>query len=327
MLTTLSRRARPTGLAITATLSTVLGACADRASTAPPREPAARSALTKSLPGGRGRILFNSAITGDDEIFSIREDGSEMTRLTYSPGIDREGVYSPDGRKIAFVSERDDKSSHLSIFVMNADGTNVRRLTPDSTFGGIHGLAWSPDGKQIAFGACVGLQSAQFDLYIMSSAGAQLRQLTNTEDVDESEPTFKPFGDRIAFRSLPRAGGPSEIWSIGSDGAIPQPLISCPTGCHGPAWAPDGRHVAYSTSSSQSSPPEVQVVDITGVGGTPTTVAIDAWGASWSPDGVKLVYRKWVGSAYQVATSAADGTSPAVLTAFTLGAVPSSWGR
>ena len=326
MLTILARRARPTGLALAATLSTALGACADQASTAPRREPAARSALTKGLPGGRGPILFGSTITGDEEIFSIREDGTDMKRLTYSAGLDRYAVYSPDGRKIAFVSARDDMSSHLSIFVMNADGTNVRRLTPDSTFGYIHGLAWSPDGKQIAFGASVELPPAQFDLYIIGSTGAQLRQLTNTETVDEAEPAFKPFGDRIAFRSAPVSGGPGEIWTIGSDGSIPQPLISCPTGCFGPTWSPDGWSVAYSTGSSQSSPAEVQVVNIVGVGGTPTTVAVDARYPSFSPDGIKLVYRKLVDGAYQVGTSAADGTSPTVLTAFTAGALPTSWG-
>jgi Tol biopolymer transport system component len=225
------------------------------------------------------------------------------------------------------VSARDDMSSHVSIFVMNADGTNVRRITPDSTFGYIHGLAWSPDGKQIAFGASVELPSAQFDLYIINSTGALLRQLTNTETVDEAEPAFKPYGDRIAFRSAPVSGGPGEIWTIGSDGAIPQPLISCPAGCFGPAWSPDGWSVAYSTGSSQSSSAEVQVINIVGAGGTPTTVAVDARYPSFSPDGIKLVYRKLVDGAYQVGTSAADGTSPTVLTAFTAGALPTSWGR
>ena len=76
-------------------------------------------------PRGR-RILFVSEQDGNPEIYSVANDGSDMTRLTYNTVVDNQPVWAPSGQKIAFVSYLD---GDAEIFVMDADGSNQNRLT------------------------------------------------------------------------------------------------------------------------------------------------------------------------------------------------------
>lgn len=80
------------------------------------------------------------------EIFSARLDGSDLRQLTDSAGYDAECSYSPDGRQILFVSNRD---GDPDIFLMNADGSHVQQLTDQPGYDG--GPFFSPDGKWIAY--------------------------------------------------------------------------------------------------------------------------------------------------------------------------------
>ena len=82
----------------------------------------------------------------DYDIYTSAPDGSDLRRLTSTPGYDAESVLSPDGRKIAFTSLRD---GDLDIYTMNTDGTDVRRLT--TTVGYDGGPFFSPDGEWIGF--------------------------------------------------------------------------------------------------------------------------------------------------------------------------------
>jgi Tol biopolymer transport system component len=80
------------------------------------------------------------------EIFSVPLDGGELTRLTDSLGYDAECSYSPDGRSILFVSDRDGSPN---IFTMDADGGNIRQLTKSEGYDG--GPFFSPDGVWIVY--------------------------------------------------------------------------------------------------------------------------------------------------------------------------------
>ncbi|MCA1672488.1 MAG: Tol-Pal system beta propeller repeat protein TolB, partial [Actinobacteria bacterium] len=98
-------------------------------------------------PGLNGKIACASfrGTNGNSEIFSFNPNGTELeaTNLTNNPASDSRPKYSPDGREIAFESNR---SGSSEIWIMNADGTNVRRLT---FTGGNSGATWHPDGSQI----------------------------------------------------------------------------------------------------------------------------------------------------------------------------------
>ncbi|HVE51164.1 MAG TPA: protein kinase, partial [Casimicrobiaceae bacterium] len=90
---------------------------------------------------------------GNEEVYVMNPDGSGQRRLTHAKARDAGPTFSPDGKRIAFSSQR---GGQIEIFVMNADGTEQRRLTNFSANGlGAVAPAWSPDGKRIAFNSRV----------------------------------------------------------------------------------------------------------------------------------------------------------------------------
>ena len=121
------------------------------------------------------------------EIYVMDTDGGNQLNLTNNPAEDNGPSWSPDGKQIAFASDREDDLG-WDIFVMNANGSNPRNLTKG------HGWAdldpsWSPDGKRIAF-ASFGRNGRKMDIYVMEADGQNPRQLTNNPLAHDYEPTW-----------------------------------------------------------------------------------------------------------------------------------------
>ena len=106
----------------------------------------ASTALAASPHDVNGLVVFSSDRPGNSEIYVMRQDGSNPTRVTNNSFGDFDPAWSPDGSKIAFVSNR---GGNLDIYVMNADGTEQVRLTTDPNFD--RRPSWSPDGTKILF--------------------------------------------------------------------------------------------------------------------------------------------------------------------------------
>jgi TolB protein len=124
------------------------------------------------------------------EIFTVKPDGSDLTRLTRDPSYDHSAAWSPDGAKIAFVSDRD--SNAYEIYTMNADGTDVTRLTlnnlPDSQ------PAWSPDGTKIAFSAAgVYPDPPGYQIYTMNPDGSDRTAITGWLALYNIGPDWQPI--------------------------------------------------------------------------------------------------------------------------------------
>ena len=136
----------------------------------------ARNAYPHWSPGGE-RILITSTRDGNMEVYVMNADGSGQTNLTHHPSMDRWARWSPDGTRIAFASDRDvDPSTvkaQLDIYVMNADGSRVTRLTDslDSEFA----PHWSPDGEWISFTRIP--DGARRNVYIMRPDGSEVSHL------------------------------------------------------------------------------------------------------------------------------------------------------
>ena len=104
-------------------------------------------------------------------------DGSNLTRLTNNPGDDDEPVWSPDGQRIAFTSDRDGINA---IYVMNADGSNQTRLTAAQIERNDE-PAWSPDGQYIVFES---RRDGNPEIYVMNADGSNQTRLTNDPGAD-----------------------------------------------------------------------------------------------------------------------------------------------
>jgi len=104
--------------------------------------------------------------------------------LTNSPGGDFDPAWSPDGRRIAFYSAR---GGNKEIYVMDADGGNIRNLTNDPKTDGRP--SWSPDGQSIAFNSD---RDGDHEIYIMDADGSNQRSLTNNSAGDWGPDWFDP---------------------------------------------------------------------------------------------------------------------------------------
>jgi len=143
------------------------------------KRPDANDFLPVWSPSGQ-QIVFVSDRAGtevaiqelEQDIFVMAPDGSEVTRLTDAQGRDTSPNWSPDGRKIAFVSERD---GNFEVYVMNADGSEPVRLTQSAGYE--WSPTWSPDGQWIAFTSTRDHYET-YDLYVMAPDGSNQTRLT-----------------------------------------------------------------------------------------------------------------------------------------------------
>lgn len=114
-----------------------------------------------------------------------------LRTLVAGDARDIEPTWSPDGRQIAFASDRAHEPETYEVYVVRPDGTGLRRLTSD----GGRSPAWSPDGSRIAF-------VRRNRLYLMDADGGSVRPVSAVEDLDVASPTWSPDGSRLAFSAM-----------------------------------------------------------------------------------------------------------------------------
>lgn len=268
---------------------------ADRAAFAtdqPPTE--GQPASPQSLPQN-GKIAFVRYVDfTNPEIFTMNPDGSGQTNITNNGSFERDlaPAWSPDGTQIAFSSDRVD--GQLDIYVMNANGSGVIRLTSNPAEE--TSPAWSPDGTRIAYMRSQPGTTALHDIYVMNADGSGQTQLT-TENRDDSGPTWSPDSNRIAFNryhSSTATGLQGEkIFTMNADGSNQAPLSTETLGEHAD-WSWDGTKFTYRiTATNQGGTKDhIGKSNADGSGQTPlTTDAVaENYHPSWSPDGTKIVW-------------------------------------
>ena len=128
------------------------------------------------------------------DIFESNPDGSDLKRLTTTPGYDAEGSYSPDGKQIVFCSNR---SGNLELYIMDADGGNVRQLThAPGCYNG--GPFFSPDGKRVIFRSDR-KKKDHLQLYVINADGTGERALTDNLDWVYWAPFWHKDGKHIIY--------------------------------------------------------------------------------------------------------------------------------
>jgi TolB protein len=237
------------------------------------------------VPGaGTQPIAFSrspSSTSGPD-IFLMNPDGTGEVNLTNRQGSDYDPAWSPDGKKIAFVTLRgfDGKTK---IYVMNADGTDPQNLSYTSNEDSAP--SWSPDGKRIAF-MSYGINSPP-RIYVMNADGTGRKPVSDMEYV--AAPTWSPDGQNILFSST---GTSSDLWVARADGSSTVRLTNTPWGEVMPAYSPDGKKIAFvSERDGGTYNSDIYVMNADGTNPVRLTDS-SGWDGSpsWSPDGSKIIF-------------------------------------
>jgi len=223
-----------------------------------------------------GRIVFASDRStgngvknpeGDFEVFVMNPDGKKLVQLTENAVDDFDPTLSPDGHKIAFVSQNVQASNpegDAEIYTMNIEDSDGRNLTNNGGSVNERDPHFSPDGQQIAFtsfGTQPSNPEGDFEVYWMNVDGSDQQNLTNTSGtISDFDAAISPDGQRIAYVSAgARASNPEgedEIYAMNAlDGSDQKNLTNTAAGVQDdfPDYSPDGKKIAYDSDGDQPS--------------------------------------------------------------------------
>jgi hypothetical protein len=216
-------------------------------------------------------------------------DGSNQIRITNSAAYDDQPKWSPDGRKIAFMSKRD---GNFEIYSMNADGTGQTRLTNNPAADGFP--AWSPDGTKIAFVSGDLRNTTTFEIYVMNADGSNRTRLTIDSLID-GVPTWSPDGTKIVFMS--GAGSlfdlnSFEVFVMNANGSNRTRLTNNTVMDGQPSYSPDGTKILFSSGDAfNTAGIEIYLMNADGTNKTQlTNNSVTDGFPAWSPDGAKIVF-------------------------------------
>ena len=294
----------------------------------------------------RGKLDGTDAANTNNtqNIWTMGANGSTpkpLTSLTALLADSQAPVWSPDGSKIAYASERKLDGTDArdlqnnNIWVANADGTGQVPLTP-LTDGGAESFDphWSPDGTKIAYVSARDLSGADLfnvpnlttNIWVMNADGSNQKPLTRMTALSafSARPVhWSPDSTRLAFPSDKALNGSDNsnsarnIWIVNADGSGLAPLtkITAAGSTHGsPVWSPDGTKIAFlstraldkSDALNTNNVQNIWVMNADGSGLTALTQLNGSnsgtFGLAWSPDGAKIAFSS---------TRALDGSNTA----------------
>jgi Tol biopolymer transport system component len=241
---------------------------------------------------GTDRILFSSTHLGGDacppepdfsqgyvwplyetyDIFTAKRDGSDLQRLTNTPGYDAEATLSVDGQWIVFTSTRD---GDIDIYKMRTDGSGVTRLTDEPGYDG--GPFFSPDGTRICYRAGRPKDEAELadfrallanhqvrprnlEIFWMNADGSGKTKVTSNGAANFA-PYFTPDGKRLIFASNmanPR-GRDFDLYLVNLDGTGLERVTYCPSFDSFPMFSPDGRFLVFASNRNGAVPGETNI--------------------------------------------------------------------
>jgi len=281
-----------------------------------------------SFPGTNGLLAYDGKVGKHYQVFTIKADGSASQQLTHFTDSDAVwAAWSPSGKQIAF--ERDVYTgvfvNRAAIYMMNADGSGLRSLSPKGLNGG---PSWSPNGKLIVFST---IQfGKQATLSVMAANGSRVRTLLTTPlpckrcyDIGLGSATYSPDGKRIAFIWHKKPFPLAAIFTMNATGGGLKQVTPWQNGgvTDKIDWSPDGSRIAYSSPGIGDRPgvssnvftvrPDGRgLVKLTNSSGGKINNGLD----SWSPDGKQIAFVSNRTGTYEIYVMNADGSSVSQLT-------------
>jgi eukaryotic-like serine/threonine-protein kinase len=203
------------------------------------------AAVTTPIGGGTGRIAFASTRSGSVQVWTTNLDVSDPQAVTQMQDGACQPEWSPDGKRLAFVSPckgKQDLYSGSSLFLINPDGSGMVSLA--STPGGDFDPAWSPDGSQLAF---TSLRDGKPHIYLYSLAEDKVTRISPSPVYDH-QPHWSPDGKSIVFTTTRE--GHLQIWTMNADGTNAHEFSKFENGLASmPAWGPDGQVIYFCEGS------------------------------------------------------------------------------
>jgi Tol biopolymer transport system component len=212
------------------------------------------------------------------EIYEYDFRTKSYGNLTNSKGYDAEGSYSPDGSLIAFASNRDayervltgdltgklkgdfqrDQSLLMDIYIMNADGSDVRRLTDVDGYDG--GPFFSPDGRRICWRR-FSTDGAIAEVMTMEIDGSDQRQITRLGAMSWA-PFYHPSGDYLIFTTNKHGFANFELYLVSVDGKSPLVRVTNTDGFDGlAAFSPDGKKLVWTSNRTPQKQSQLFIAD------------------------------------------------------------------
>jgi len=178
-----------------------------------------------------GKSIFGATLSfeGDEEIYLLTESGKIVKRLTKNWGIDVSPSFSPDGKKMAFVSKR---SGTPQIYIKDLENGKVRRLTFEGKYN--TEPEWSPIDDRIVYS---GINKGKSDIFVIGVEGSRFIQLTSDSGNNES-PSWSPDASLIVFSST-RSDAKSKIFVMTSSGTDQRKLFELSGEQSSPVWSPE----------------------------------------------------------------------------------------
>ncbi len=239
-------------------------------------------------PNGK-QLAFVSHENGKSIIKVSDADGKNLRALTQPSDSNYAPKWSSKGNQIVFVSNRDIRNSYANqIYVMNADGSNQRRLSPRIKFNEGN-PEWSADGRHIVFQSG---RDGNWDIFIMNPDGSNARNLTKTATA-ETGPSWSPDSKQIIYSM--DMDGLSQLFIMDVDGTHKRALVSNSNSNGSASFTPDGKQIIYTTSDYQAN--DIYIMAADGINQKRLTkINKSKSGLSASPNGKYIAFSQFNGN-------------------------------
>ncbi len=272
-----TRRAAVLILGATVLLSAAF--CKNREEEGPPSDPPPELSSLRPQFDFRGKILFQSDMDGDSEIYVLTAAG--VTKLTDNDWQDEYPRCSPDGRRIAFSAN---PAGRFQIYSMSWEGTDIVQLTQAPHDAMEH--AWYPDGKKLAY--TIEAPGRDFSMWTLDLESGRTQPLLPDFRGSNALPDFSPAEPLMGFTGKRLIGW--DVFLLDLATGRWRELVKGGRSCR-PRFSPDGKKIVY-VSGEADGKGDIWIMNPDGSGKERLTERDDMYDyfPSWSPDGKYIVF-------------------------------------